>query len=271
LLFIVISHTFASQPSLLVFGINGFSYLSQHLAPTVFKPEDNPDMPPRRVSNRLHPHVPPPQESIIPPPPNQPPTQILLAIVEGAEYPKFEDNREMRLHQPINTSTIAEPSHNIATPSQAAERDPHQPPPREEEPDHVQIDDWDDEAEKEAAAAEEEELARVQQEIERLRQEHESMLRRQAAMQHAEAHRQNINRERARLVEMQYNLKILRQQGCEAPLHNQIPNQSPPPPPSPQHNHIPPPPVSTTSTLKSPLLATTPTTDGYHRPKKPIG
>jgi hypothetical protein len=38
-----------------------------------------------------------------------------------------------------------------------------------DEPNHVQIDDWDDEAEEEAAAAEEEELARVQQEIERLR------------------------------------------------------------------------------------------------------
>jgi hypothetical protein len=32
----------------------------------------------------------------------------------------------------------------------------------------VQIDDWDEEAEKEEAATEEEELARVQQEIERL-------------------------------------------------------------------------------------------------------
>jgi hypothetical protein len=38
---------------------------------------------------------------------------------------------------------------------------------------------------------------------------------------------------------MQYNLKILRQQGREAPLHNQILNQPPPPPPSPPHNHIP--------------------------------
>jgi hypothetical protein len=34
-------------------------------------------------------------------------------------------------------------------------------PPQEEEPDHVQIDDWADEAEEEAAAAGEEELARV--------------------------------------------------------------------------------------------------------------
>jgi hypothetical protein len=63
------------------------------------------------------------------------------------------------------------------------------------EPDHVQIDDWDDEAEEEALAAAEEELVRVQQEIERLRQEQESILGRQATMQLTEAHRQNINRE----------------------------------------------------------------------------
>jgi hypothetical protein len=78
-------------------------------------------MPPRRVSNRLHPHDPPLQESIIPPPPNQPPTQILPAIAEGAEYPAFEDNPEISLHQPINTSTEAEPYHNIATSSLAVE------------------------------------------------------------------------------------------------------------------------------------------------------
>jgi hypothetical protein len=113
-------------------------------------------MPPRRVSNRLHPHNPPLQESIIPPPPNQPPAQILLAIVEGAEYPAFEDIPEMRLHQPINTSTEAEPSHSIATSSQATEGAPRQPLPWEEELDHVQIDDWDDEAKEEETTAEEE-------------------------------------------------------------------------------------------------------------------
>jgi hypothetical protein len=110
------------------------------------------------------------------------------------------------------------------------------PPLHEEELDHIEIGDWDKEAEEEEAATEEEELARVQQEIERLQQEQETILRRQAAMQRAEAHRQNISRERARLTEMQYNLEILRQQGHEAPLHNQIPNQ--PPPPSSPHNHI---------------------------------
>jgi hypothetical protein len=79
-----------------------------------------------------------------------------------------------------------------------------------EEPDLIQIDDWDDKAEEEAAVAEEEELARVQQEIERLQQEQESILKRQAAMQRTEDHMQNINRERARLAEIQYNLDILR-------------------------------------------------------------
>jgi hypothetical protein len=140
----------------------------------------------------------------------------------------------MHLHQPMNTSTEVEPSHNIATSSQATERDQHQPPPQEEELDHLQISDWDKEADEEEAVAEEEELARVEQETERLRQEHKTIIRRQDAMQRAEAHRQNISRERARLAEMQYNLEILHQQGCEAPLHNQIPNQ----PPLPPHNHI---------------------------------
>jgi hypothetical protein len=72
------------------------------------------------------------------------------------------------------------------------------------------VQDWDEEAYKDEAAKEEE-LIRVQQEIERLRQEQESITRRQAAAQCAEARRQHINRERARLVELQYNIDILRQ------------------------------------------------------------
>jgi hypothetical protein len=116
------------------------------------------------VSNHLHPHDPPPQESIIPPTPNQTSTQIPPppppSIAEGAEYPAFEDIPNMRLHQPINTSIEEEPTHNIASSSQATEGAPRQPLPWEEEPDHVQIDDWDDEAEEEAAA-DEEELAKV--------------------------------------------------------------------------------------------------------------
>jgi hypothetical protein len=131
-------------------------------------------------------------------------------IAEGAKYPAFEDIPEMHLHQPIDTSTKPEPSHSIGTSSQATKGAPRQPLPWEEEPDHVPINDWDDEDKEEAATAEEEELARVQQEIKRLRQEQESILRRQASMQRAEVHRQNINRERSRLAEMQYNLDILR-------------------------------------------------------------
>jgi hypothetical protein len=140
-----------------------------------------------------------------------------------------------------------------------------------DEPDHVQIDDWDDEAEKEEAASkEEEDLARVQQEIERFRQEEESILRRQATMQRVKTRRQNINRERARLAKMQYNLDILHHQGHEAPLHNQIPNQPPPPPPSPPHNQIPhhlhPPPPSQNYLLQQPL----PPHIGTIDPKSPL-
>jgi cupin superfamily acireductone dioxygenase involved in methionine salvage len=72
----------------------------------------------------------------------------------------------------------------------------------------VQVD-WDEEDEEEGEAIEVEELARVQQEIERLRQEQEYILRRQVAVQRTEPHRQNINRERVRLVEMQYTVDIL--------------------------------------------------------------
>jgi hypothetical protein len=138
------------------------------------------------------------------------------------------------------------------------------------EPDRIQIDDWDDEAEEEAVAAEEEELARVQLKIERLQQEQESILKRQATMQRAEAHRQNINKERVRFAEMQYNLDILHHQGREAPLHNQIPNQPPPPPPSPPHNQIPhklyPPPPPQNHLLEQPF----PQQMGTIDPKSPL-
>jgi hypothetical protein len=113
----------------------------------------------------------------------------------------------MHLHLLINTSIEAEPSHSTATSNQAIAGAPHQPLPQPpspiralagtDEPDHVQINNWDDEAEEEATSAEEEELVRVQQEIERLQQKQESILRRQTTMQRAETHRQNIIRERA--------------------------------------------------------------------------
>jgi hypothetical protein len=74
------------------------------------------------------------------------------------------------------------------------------------------VQDWDEEAEEIKAATEEEELIRVQQEIERLTQEQESIMRRQAITQRAEARWQHINRERARLTELQYTIDTLRQQ-----------------------------------------------------------
>jgi hypothetical protein len=78
--------------------------------------------------------------------------------------------------------------------------------------DQIQVQDWDEEAEEDKAAAEEEELARVRQEIERLRQIQESIMRRQTIAQRTKAHRQHINRERARLIELQYTVDILHQQ-----------------------------------------------------------
>jgi hypothetical protein len=57
-----------------------------------------------------------------------------------------------------------------------------------------------------------EELARVQQKIERLRQEQESIMRRKVITQLIKACIQHINRERARLTELQYTVDILHQQ-----------------------------------------------------------
>jgi hypothetical protein len=101
-------------------------------------------------------------------PPTQSLIQILPTIAEDAKHPAFGDVPEAHLHQPITASTTAaESSHNNATTSQATTGAPHQsfpraPTPEDTEPDHIQIDDWDDEVEEETIAAEEEELARVQ-------------------------------------------------------------------------------------------------------------
>jgi hypothetical protein len=142
------------------------------------------------VSQRLHPNETPLQESIIPPPPSQSSTYTLPAIIEGAEHLAFRDIPEQHLHQPINTSTIA------GAPLQSFPWAPlpiHMPP-GDEEPEHVQINDLDNEAKEEEEEADEEELARVHHVIERLQQEQESILRRQDTMQRAKAHRKNINR-----------------------------------------------------------------------------
>jgi hypothetical protein len=69
---------------------------------------------------------------------------------------------------------------------------------------------WNEEAYEDEAVEEEEELIRVQQKIESFHLEQESIMRRQTAAQRVEARRQHINRERARLAELQYTVDILR-------------------------------------------------------------
>jgi hypothetical protein len=71
------------------------------------------------------------------------------------------------------------------------------------------VQEWNEEAEEDKAATEEEELIRVHQEIEKLRQEQESIVRRQTISQRIKAHRQHINRDGARLTELQYMIDIL--------------------------------------------------------------
>jgi hypothetical protein len=98
-------------------------------------------------------------------------------------------------------------------------------------------------------------------------------MRRQATVQRTEARRQHINRERARVVGLQYTVYILRQQEQrqEPPLeqmqhqsninppppplpYNQIPHHHPPPPPYNQFPQQPPPsPHHDTTDPKSPL------------------
>jgi hypothetical protein len=71
-------------------------------------------------------------------------------------------------------------------------------------------------------------------------------MRRHAIAQCTEAHRQHINRERVRLIELQYTIDILRQQErMQEPSRGQRQHQlnANPPPPPPPHNYIPPPPL----------------------------
>jgi hypothetical protein len=71
-------------------------------------------MPPKRVSQCLHPDEAPPQESTNPAQPNQPSTQILPTIVEGQEHPTFRNTPELQLHQPTHASTN-QPTHPPST------------------------------------------------------------------------------------------------------------------------------------------------------------
>jgi hypothetical protein len=212
LLFLSLCPYLCILTSILMFGSEQPSALNLNIwCPPCSMLKDNLIMPPGRMSQQLHSDEAPPQEPIIPPPPNHLSTQILPTIVEAPEHPALENIHEVHLHQPINTTTtIAEPSYDTATSSQATVGAPRQSLSRAPSPihillanakiDHIQINDWDEEAEEEAAAAAEEELAGVQQEIERLWQEQESILRRQAAMQRSKVCSQIINREQARLT-----------------------------------------------------------------------
>jgi hypothetical protein len=132
-------------------------------------------MPPRRVSQSLHPDESLPQDSTINPPLHQPSTQIHPTITEGLESPNFGDIPEVQLHQPANMSTTTEgSSHNGggASSTQTSGCVLHQSPPRTPSPiqvihgntelDQIQVQDCDEEAYEVEIAEEEEELISVQ-------------------------------------------------------------------------------------------------------------
>jgi hypothetical protein len=68
-------------------------------------------MPPRRVSQRLHPDEGLPQTSDQNQPPfQQPSTQTLLTITEDTEHPIFDNIPEIQLQQPNMSTTTASTS-----------------------------------------------------------------------------------------------------------------------------------------------------------------
>jgi hypothetical protein len=158
-------------------------------------------------------------------PPTHLPTQTLSTIVEGSKHPTFRDIPELQLHQPATMSPTTTGSRQNGEGTSSTKTnggDLHQSPPRapplvqviqgDAKFDQIQVQDWDEEAKQDnEVAVVEEKLVRVQQEVERLWQEQESIMRRQAIAQRAKAHRQHINRERARLTELQYAVDILHQ------------------------------------------------------------
>jgi hypothetical protein len=127
-------------------------------------------IPPRRVSQCLH-----PDEGLLQtfdknqPPLQQPSTQILPTITEAVE-PTFDNIPEVQLQQATMPATAA-------MASQSNEGDQHlntntlSPPSQvkqgKTEFNQIEVHDW-DEVEEEEAEADESELIRIQQEIERL-------------------------------------------------------------------------------------------------------
>jgi hypothetical protein len=131
-------------------------------------------MPPRRMSQCLHPDEGPLQESTNNTSLHQPSTQNLPTITEDPEHPTFGDITEVQLHQPAHISTTVVGSSQNSAAANSAQTGggaPRQSPTRAPSPvhmaqgdaelDQVHIHDWDEEAEKDEVAEEEEELARV--------------------------------------------------------------------------------------------------------------
>jgi hypothetical protein len=89
-------------------------------------------MPPRRMSQCLHPNEGPPKESTNSPPIHQPSTENLPTIAEDPEHPTFDVIPKVQLHQPTHISTTAAgPSQNSST-TNSTQTDggaPHQSPP----------------------------------------------------------------------------------------------------------------------------------------------
>jgi hypothetical protein len=129
-------------------------------------------MPPRRVSQRLHPDEGLPQTSDQNQPPfEQPSTKTLPTITEAVEHLTFDNILEVQLQQ-ANMSITATVTSQGDEGKQHLNANPLPPPSEvnqgEVEFNQVKVQDW-DEAEEEEAEADEIELIRVQQEIERLR------------------------------------------------------------------------------------------------------
>jgi hypothetical protein len=134
-------------------------------------------MPPRRVSQRLHPNETPPQESIHHHPinhqPRTPHHRRWCGVPSIRRHPqRAPPPANQHLHHRSKVKPRCyhlKPSHCRA-PCQSLPwaPSPIHTLPVDTEIDHIQINEWDEEAEEEAAATKEEELARDQQEIERL-------------------------------------------------------------------------------------------------------
>jgi hypothetical protein len=176
--------SFDNLPSHLprVWGQVALSYLIPTFGThRVLSPKTTLTMPPRRVSQYLHPDEGLPQTSNQNQPSfQQPSTQTLSTITEAVEHPTFDNNPEVQLLQANMSTTTASTSQGNGC-EQHLNTNPPLPPLQvnqgKAEFNQIKVQDW-DEAEEEEAEPNESELIRVQQDMERLRQEQESIMRR---------------------------------------------------------------------------------------------